>query len=137
MGDGRCIVSASQDKTIRVWDIQSGRCISSLSGHGDEVKHITLAHGVNNNAVCIEERNSTNPNAKNGVSNHNVSGDNGPKISSFPLVISSGMDNTVRFWNVNEAEKPLIKTIHANMCVSHLEMTKSNVLLCAGAHCNS
>jgi len=129
--DGRCIVSASQDRTIRVWDIQSGECISSLSGHTDDVKHITLGHGVNTNAVCIEEGTSSNPNAN---SNRNGNGgDSGPKISSFPLVISSGMDNTVRFWNVNEAEKPLVKTINTNMCVSHLEMTKSNLLLLSGA----
>eukprot|EP01083_Nonionella_stella_P003967 11415_1 len=95
--DGRCVVSASKDNTIRVWDIATSECISVLQGHTDDVTKIALAHTVNRNAVVIEQNtNDTN-------------------VSSFPLVISSGMDNTIRFWDVNNPQKPLIKTINTNM----------------------
>merc|ERR1712129_582481 len=114
--DGRCIVSASSDNTIMVWDIGTSECISVLEGHQDNVTQVALAHSANRNAVIID-------------SNHN----NQTEVSSFPLVISSGLDNTVRFWNVNDTEKPLVKTIKTNYSsISHLEMTRSNLLMLAG-----
>jgi WD40 repeat protein len=35
--DGRRAVSASADKTLRVWDVESGQCLSVLEGHTGEV----------------------------------------------------------------------------------------------------
>jgi WD40 repeat protein len=32
-GDGRLAVSASRDKTLKVWDVESGRLIHTLEGH--------------------------------------------------------------------------------------------------------
>ena len=32
LGDGR-IVSGSNDKTLRVWDLSSGECVQVLEGH--------------------------------------------------------------------------------------------------------
>jgi len=117
--DGRCIVSASKDKTIRIWDIASSQCISVLNGHTDNVTKIALAHSVNRNAVIIQQQNNSETSHINN-------------ISSFPLVISSGMDKTVRFWDVNNPQKPLRKTINTNISISHLEMTRSNLLMLAG-----
>ncbi len=35
--DGRRIVTASDDKTARVWDADSGRLVAELKDHGDKV----------------------------------------------------------------------------------------------------
>jgi GTPase SAR1 family protein len=35
--DGRLAVSGSHDKTVRVWDLESGKCVSTLEGHSDIV----------------------------------------------------------------------------------------------------
>jgi WD40 repeat protein/nucleoside phosphorylase/tetratricopeptide (TPR) repeat protein len=35
--DGRRVVSASQDHTLKVWDFDSGRCLATLQGHADLV----------------------------------------------------------------------------------------------------
>jgi len=118
--DGRCIVSASQDKTIMVWDIGTSECISVLEGHSDDVTKVALAHSVNRNACIID-------------SNHNKDNQTDYNVSSFPLIVSTGLDNTVRFWNVNNTEKPLLKTIKTSYsCISHVQMTQSNLIMLAG-----
>ena len=34
-GDGRRAVSASADKTLKVWDVESGRELRTLEGHSE------------------------------------------------------------------------------------------------------
>ena len=31
------IISGSADKTIKIWEIESGKCLNTLKGHNDEV----------------------------------------------------------------------------------------------------
>ena len=35
--DGRRIVSASWDKTLKVWDVATGECVATLEGHSESV----------------------------------------------------------------------------------------------------
>jgi WD40 repeat protein len=35
--DGTKVVSCSNDKTVRVWDVSRGECINTLTGHVDYV----------------------------------------------------------------------------------------------------
>jgi WD40 repeat protein len=34
LSDGRRVVSGSYDKTLRVWDVDTGECVRELKGHG-------------------------------------------------------------------------------------------------------
>ena len=36
--DGRRIVSASSDKTVKIWEVTTGECIATLKGHSGEVR---------------------------------------------------------------------------------------------------
>jgi WD40 repeat protein len=40
--DGRRAVSASADNTLRVWDVNGGKCLHTLRGHTDEVLTVTI-----------------------------------------------------------------------------------------------
>ena len=42
--DGTKIVSGSEDKTIRVWNVDTGECILTLKGHTDYVKSVAFNH---------------------------------------------------------------------------------------------
>lgn len=126
--DGRCLVSVSSDRTVRVFDIATSKCITVCDGHSGSVENVTLAYSVNRDAIIIEE------NSKNSTFG----------IGSFPLIVSSSTDNTIRFWNINHMhpEKSLMQTVPTNMRVSHLQMTKSNLVITAGVSlstpiCNS
>ena len=41
--DGRLVVSGSGDKTARVWEVESGRCLRVLKGHTDYVYSVALS----------------------------------------------------------------------------------------------
>jgi WD40 repeat protein len=47
--DGRHIVSASEDKTLKVWDLESGRALATLESHADKV----IACAVTPDGRCI------------------------------------------------------------------------------------
>ena len=36
--DGRRIVSASKDSTLKVWDVATGKCVATLKGHSHHVR---------------------------------------------------------------------------------------------------
>ena len=40
--DGRRAVSGSGDKTLRVWDLESGQCLRTLEGHSDSVESVSV-----------------------------------------------------------------------------------------------
>ncbi len=40
--DGKCIISGSHDKTVKVWDTQTGKKLGSLQGHNDWVECIAV-----------------------------------------------------------------------------------------------
>ena len=36
--DGRRVVSGSDDKTLKVWDVATGKCVATLEGHSGIVR---------------------------------------------------------------------------------------------------
>ena len=36
--DGRRVVSASKDNTLKVWDVATGKCVATLKGHSESVR---------------------------------------------------------------------------------------------------
>jgi WD40 repeat protein len=43
--DGRYAVSGSDDKTVRIWDMESGECLHVLSGHEDRISSVAVSPG--------------------------------------------------------------------------------------------
>jgi WD40 repeat protein len=41
--DGRWVVSASDDKTLKVWDVKTGRELRTLAGHADVVNGVAVS----------------------------------------------------------------------------------------------
>lgn len=42
MADGRRAISGSGDRTVRVWDIETGRCLDTLTGHHATVRGVAV-----------------------------------------------------------------------------------------------
>ena len=41
--DGRQLASGSDDNTVRLWDAETGACVKTLEGHGDEVNSVCFS----------------------------------------------------------------------------------------------
>ena len=56
--DGRRVVSGSNDKTLKVWDVATGECVATLEGHSEAVRcgvHCTFV------LMCVRRRSMALP----------------------------------------------------------------------------
>lgn len=47
-GDGQIGVSGGEDGTVKVWDVRSGKCLSTLSGHHGSVGSVAISRDGKN-----------------------------------------------------------------------------------------
>ena len=41
--DGQTVASGSDDKTVRIWDVESGECMQTLEGHSNWVTGVVFS----------------------------------------------------------------------------------------------
>ena len=63
-----------------MWDIDSGKCMQTCRGHESRVLKVSVLNRMAG-GVCSD-----------------IGSDS---ISAFPMIVSCGIDQTVRFWDVN------------------------------------
>ena len=69
--DGRRVVSASRDKTLKVWDIETGECVATLQGHSNDVRcgvHCTFV------MIWLRRRSKASPSLRTGGASFLVMG---------------------------------------------------------------
>ena len=105
--DGRRIVSGSSDKTVRVWDAESGAELAVLRGHEECVRSVTyssdgrrIVSGSDDNTVRVWD-------ADNGAELAVLSGheDDVNSVSCSPdgrQIASGSDDSTVRVWDTED-----------------------------------
>lgn len=112
---GNLIVSASDDKTLRIWDFETGDCIKVLEGHTSEVNHATfspdgrlIASASNDNTIRVWD-------AETGACVHIIEGHTDAVIwASFTPdgqhIISYSADGTIRKWDFPPLQELIEKT---------------------------
>jgi WD40 repeat protein len=104
--DGRRIVSASWDKTVRVWDARSGAELACLQGHTDEVYSVAyspdgrrIVSGSNDDSVRVwDARSGAELSCLRGHTN---------RVNSVAFapdghrVVSGSQDKSVRVWDAH------------------------------------
>ncbi len=54
--DATRLASASEDKTIKIWDPATGQCVSTLEGHSDSVNSVAWSHDASRLASASEDK---------------------------------------------------------------------------------
>ena len=115
--DGRYIVSASVDETIKLWDIQSGECIKTLKGHtyfvesasfSPDGKYIVSASYDNtlriwdtSSGKCIQT-----------LEGHTDDVNSATFSPDERYIVSASGDNTIKIWDTENGK--CIKTIEGH-----------------------
>ncbi|MBE9181566.1 serine/threonine protein kinase [Oculatella sp. LEGE 06141] len=107
--DLKTFVSGSYDRTIKVWDLQSGALLDTLEGHQDAVRDVaistdgtTLVSGSGDKTIKVWDLQTRQV-------LRTLSGHSGPvwsvSISPDKTTIASGSyDGTIKIWNLNTGE---------------------------------
>ncbi|ETO19563.1 WD-40 repeat protein, partial [Reticulomyxa filosa] len=116
-GSGYTICSASNDHTVRLWDVETTRELSVFNGHTDAVKSVKYGQGIIGGAntilsgsfdktVCLWD--SRSKNAIHVFNGHTdgVTCVGYPSIEGNENVICSGsLDKTIRFWDIRNKKE--------------------------------
>ncbi|HKP87378.1 MAG TPA: TIR domain-containing protein [Blastocatellia bacterium] len=116
--DGRRAVSGSGDKTVRVWDADTGKCLATLEGHTDAVWGVALSadgrrivSGSWDNTVRVWD-------ADTGKCLATLEGHTGAVwgvavTADGRRVVSGSADRTVRVWELSPYDKMVINVSEA------------------------
>jgi WD40 repeat protein len=104
---GDKIISGSWDKTLRIWDINTGQCLNILTGHTDRVRSVcTLieAKGENKMISCGDDKTIRVWDLNTLECLRILTGHTSSVCSSGTRIISGSMDKTLRVWDIKTAQ---------------------------------
>jgi F-box and WD-40 domain protein MET30 len=125
---GKMLFSASDDGTVRLWDLTRRTCVRQFMGHVGQVQSMKLLLG------CQPDPNSTS--AESDVSSSSTptpsqAQDDAEKPVLKPVLISGSLDNTIKIWDIETG-----KTM--NTLFGHIEgvwaVAADKLRLVSGSH---
>ena len=111
--NGKRVISASWDGTMKVWDVSSGKLIKTLQGHNGSVKSVAIAEGGRYFASGSEDKTVKVWPLTSDIRSMTSSGHCGSVLSvnyspDGRHVLSAADDNTLRIWEASSGK--LVRT---------------------------
>jgi WD40 repeat protein len=107
--DGRLIVSASDDRTLKVWDAQSGQLLRSLDGHSNSVRGCAISPDGRLIVSASDDHTLKVWDAQSGQILRSLDGhsDSVRGCAFSPdggLIVSASWDNTLKVWDAQSGQ---------------------------------
>ncbi|MEH1977938.1 MAG: ribosome assembly protein 4, partial [Nostoc sp.] len=121
--DGKTLASGSGDKTIKLWDVSTGKAIKTLTGHSSLVNSVgfspdgkTLASGSYDNTIKLWD-------VSTGKAIKTLTGHSSGVISvgfspDGKTLASGSYDNTIKLWDVSTGKAIKTLTGHSSGVIS-------------------
>ena len=125
------IISGSWDKTIKIWDINTGECLKTLEGHTDNVNSVFVKDNLiisssNDKTIKIWDINT-------GDCINTLKGHTSAVYSAVSvldnLIISSSEDKTIRIWDINTGDCLKTLTDDTHCPNSNSVLAKDNLII--------
>ena len=105
--DGKRAVSASSDKTLKVWDLETGRALRTLEGHSDSVNGVTVTADGKRAVSASSDKTLKVWDLETGRALRTLEGHsdsvNGVTITADgKRAVSASSDKTLKVWNLAE-----------------------------------
>ena len=111
-GDGKRLASASEDQTVKLWDVTSGQETLTLKGHNGKVTSVAFSADGKQLASASEDRTVKVWDTKSGQETLALKGDTGTVRSvAFSAdgkrLASTSFDRTVKLWDATSGQETL------------------------------
>ena len=117
--DGRRAVSYSADKTLRVWDMESGQCLATLGGHTNDISSLSVTPDGRRAVSGSRDRTIRVWDLESGQCLQKLEGhtDDVRSVSMTPdgrRVVSGSWDRTLRVWDLSTGR--CVRTLTEHGC---------------------